>query len=469
MEILFLPHLRTMFIWTFALAIIPLLSAGCGSSPEEVVVDVPEHPNLILISIDTLRADFLGCYGYDRPTSPSIDRFATQSVLFENAVATAPWTPPSHASMLTGLYPSHHGLKPKNTSGIMRDAIRADIPTIAEVLQGKGYQTAAFVRGAVLREGAGFARGFDDFVSMEQDHMSSESSGIRAAAETWLTDMQSDAPFFLFLHFYDVHSDYNSLPEYEEKFTRPYVGVANGTTVQLQDVRNGFISFGIPEAEHLMDLYCAGIRQMDDQFAGLMKFLDDAGLSETTMVVLTSDHGEEFLEHGSVLHGRSYFEELVHVPLIVRGPGIPSGRRVSTPVSLVDIMPTAFSLLNVTSPSPLDGIDLRPLWAPNGTGVAEPRFLFSEADWGNKSPDIKRVVRYGNHKLHLDRSTNRTKLYNLADDPDEYFDIANESSAIMENLRAQLEAFMKTEVVGPLAPELTSEELEELESLGYID
>lgn len=136
-------RVRTTLPCILAIAMVPCLIAGCGSSPKDVAVEGSKRPNLILISIDTLRADFLGCYGYDRPTSPSIDRFAAQGVLFEDVTAPSPWTPPSHASMLTGLYPSHHGLKPKDTT-MMRDAIRADKRTL-----GRGPSSAGLPDGRV--------------------------------------------------------------------------------------------------------------------------------------------------------------------------------------------------------------------------------------------------------------------------------------------------------------------------------
>ena len=135
----------------------------------------------------------------------------------------------------------------------------------------------------------------------------------------------------------------------------------------------------------------------------------------------------------------------------------------------MDIVPTVLWLLDVTFTDTLDGIDLTPLWGTDIARAIEPRFLFAEADWGNESPDIKRAVRYGNHKLHLNRATGRVALYNLAEDPGERVDIAEERPLIVEKLRARLEAFMKTEETGPLAPELTPDELEELESLGYIE
>ncbi|MCH7958759.1 MAG: sulfatase [Candidatus Hydrogenedentes bacterium] len=461
-------RLRTVLPGILAIAMVALLNAGCGSPSEEVAVGELKRPNLILISIDTLRADFLGCYGYDRPTSPSIDRFAAQGVLFEDVTAPSPWTPPSHASMLTGLYPNHHGLKPKDHK-MMRDAIRTDTRTLAEVLQERGYRTGAFLSSTILRGDSGFARGFDDFVSINHGVERAQPSGVRKRAEAWLKKARGDTPFFLFLHFYDVHSDYRSLPRYEKMFLHPYDGIADGSTKQLLSVRNGDIPFGKADADHTIDLYCAGIRQMDDQFDRLMKYLDKLRLSESTVVILTSDHGEEFLEHGSVLHGRSLFEELVRVPLIVRGPGLPQGTRLSAPVSLVDIMPTVLSLLDVTFTEPLDGIDLAPLWGGDSAPAVEPRFLFAEADWGNENPDIKRAVRHGNHKLHYDRDTGRTELYNLAQDPGERTDIAEGSPDIVATLRARLDEFMESALSGPLAPEWTPEELEELESLGYLE
>ena len=434
-----------------------VFALACGDSPR----------NVILISIDTLRADFLGCYGYDRPTSPASDQLAGDGVLFEDVLATSPWTPPSHASMLTGLYPSHHGLKPKDSS-MIGDAIRSDVPTLAEVLGKHGYETAAFVRSVVLREESGFGRGFATFVPVDFDYRSRGPSPVSDLALEWLRD-RSERPFFLFLHYYDAHSDYRSLPHYEERFVESYDGIADGTTRQLQRVRRGLVELDDEDARHLANLYAAGVRQVDDEVARILQHLDEARISDQTLIILTSDHGEGFLEHGSVLHGRTFYEEITRVPLVLRGPRIPAGLRVSRPASLVDIVPTIVGLVGIEDVLSTDGIDLSPSWSVGAAEISDDRYLFAEADWGNAVPDARRAVRHGSWKLHVDLSNGETQLYDLAGDRAEQRDLAKHEQSKVARLRAQLATLVEAEPEQSPAPGLSAEEREELRRLGYLE
>lgn len=446
-------------------AAIVSVCAGCNRLPGMTPSD---RPNVILISVDTLRADMLGCYGHEGSASTSIDSLASQGVVFEQAFAPAPWTPPSHASMLTGMYPSHHGLKPDNSS-MRHDKIRLDVPMLAEIFQDAGYATAGYVRGTVLRPRSGFFRGFDHFVSIDHSHRDPRPSPVIPSAIGWLK-MKRQKPVFMFLHVYDVHSDYTSLPKYERMHVGPYRGVADGTTSQLQRVRRGDITLAPHDIDHLKNLYRAGIRQFDDQLATLLEALDGPRFSKNTLIVFTSDHGEEFLEHGSVLHGRSHYQEISHVPLIFKGMGLPAGMRISEPVSLVDIFPTLLSLLKLQAPAEVDGIDLSGHWQADRAIDGAPRYLFAESDWGNPGGwDIKRAVRWGNLKLHYDTSTQEVELYDLDADPGERTNLADAEKETVERMLNALEDFMKTKKMGPVNPPLSPEEELELKNLGYLE
>ena len=419
-------------------------------------------PRVILVSIDTLRADHLGCYGYGRPTSPGLDALARQGVLFGDVSAPSPWTLPSHASLLTGLYPSRHGLKAHDRY------LPATVPTLAALLGRAGFVTAGVVNSYNLGPRFGLDRGFQQFSYVEETAGQQEpSTRITDQAMAWLRQYR-DRRLFLFVHYYDVHSDYRSLARYEEQFVSPYQGPADGTTAQLMAFREGRVRLDVRDAAYLVDLYDAGIRQMDDELQRLLAFLRDERLLDDTLLVLTSDHGEEFMERGGVLHGRTQFQEVMRVPLLMRGPGLPAGRRETAPVSLVDVMPTLLSRARVEAPPSLDGEDLGPLLRGEASPLSG-RYLFGEADHNNAEPDITRAVRHGRYKLHFNRLTGKRELFDLGEDPGERVDRAAAQPAVTAELGARLERFMRTRSEAAPPSRLTPEEIEKLKSLGYLN
>src|SRR6185503_8593654 len=269
------------------LALLLLSCAGCAEEARA--------RNLILISIDTLRADRLGCYGYARPTTPFLDRECHAGVLFADATATSSWTYPSHASLFTGLYPGRNGATE------LKRRMRADVPSLAEWLSARGYRAAGVV-SSTLFQGYGLERGFERLEYV--DPGGPEPSQVTARALQWLQEVDRSRPFFCFIHYLDPHSDYSSLPEFEAPFAEPYSGTASGKSEQLFQHVSGFLHFDD-----------AGVRQQDAELEKLFGYLESSGLLADALVVLTSDHGEEFLEHGGVMHGLAQYEESVRVPL----------------------------------------------------------------------------------------------------------------------------------------------------------
>ncbi len=424
-----------------------------------------KKPNIILISIDTLRADHLGCYGYPRPTSPTLDKLASEGLLFENFMATSPWTLPSHGSMLTGLYPNRIGLKAWTSPPL------AGFETLAGLLKKHGFSTAAVVNHFCLSPRYGLHQGFDDFLYIRENLSQRTPSVVGRKAVEWFQRKRPE-PFFLFLHYYDVHSDYSSLPRFEDQFVHPYNGIANGTTTQLLNFRKGLVKLTESDAGHLMDLYDAGIRQIDFMLNQLFQYIDSRKLLDNSVIIITSDHGEEFFEHGGVLHSQTQYEELVHIPMIIRGPGIPQSKTIKQIASLVDIMPTILSLAGIDIPNSLSGINLCPLWQQAQSSLPQ-RYLFAE---GSKTTieekivlwhDIKRAVRHPRYKLHYDRLTKEKQLYDLKDDPKEKFDVASRHSALVNSMFSQLENFMSLSAKTPVR-QLTPQEVEKLKSLGYL-
>ncbi len=416
---------------------------------------------MVLVSIDTLRADHLGLYGYGRPTSPVVDALARESAVFEQALSTSPWTLPAHGSLLTGLYPSRHGLTSHERY------LASGQATLSLFFSRAGYRTAAVVNSHNLGPDFGLDRGFQQYRYVEESADRREPSReITDQAIQWVGEA-GEKPLFLFLHYYDVHSDYASLPEFESDFLRPYDGIADGTTAQLAGYREGTVSLSAADAPNLIDRYDAGIRQMDAEIGRFLDFLRKGGYWEDTLFVLTSDHGEEFFEHGGVLHGQTQYQEVLHVPLLVKGPGIPGGRRVKTPVSLVDIAPTLLGRAGIAVAPGLDGVDIARLWS-EGDRELEARYLFSEADHNNAEHDITRSVRYKSFKLHFNRLSREYRLYDLARDPAERTDLSADRNEAFAALSERLDRFVANERAEAPVRSLSQEEIEKLRSLGYL-
>ena len=234
---------------------------GCGNC------DRPS--GVILVSLDTLRADRLGCYGYERPTSPALDALAARGTLFERAVAQSPWTLPSHATLLTGRLPHRHGVVEHTRR------LPAAVPTLATLLAERGYATAALVNSKWINVEQGLLRGFAEHERFQEGGRNRGAEITRAALE-WL-EREGGQPFFLFLHYYDVHSPYAPEPDTAALFTRPYEGPIDGTTAQLVEVRKGALTVGPDDLQRLSDLYDAEVRQVDLELGRLQDGLRRLG------------------------------------------------------------------------------------------------------------------------------------------------------------------------------------------------
>ncbi|MBP7147823.1 MAG: sulfatase [Acidobacteria bacterium] len=339
-------------------------------SPPKIGLAPEQRPDIVLVSIDSLRADHVGCYGYGRPTTPTIDGLAAQGARFENAVSTTSWTLPAHASLFTGLYSDTHGVV---DNGL---ALSANITTLTEALKGAGYHTAGFFGGPYLMPEFGFGQGFDtyeccmsqfqpgQFHSEDDDRVGIQSfadiTGPLTLEKTkaWIDKLDS-RPFFLFVHMWDVHYDYIPPPEYARMFDPDYTGTLDGRRL----LGNKAIRAGMPQRdlEHLVALYDGEIRYTDDNLARILTELDRAGRLDSALVVVTADHGDEFFEHGQKGHQKTLYDEVLKVPLVIRWPGKIQPRQVADQVRIIDIMPTVLSLAGVQLDSPMDGRDLGPL------------------------------------------------------------------------------------------------------------
>lgn len=300
------PRSRSLGWALFALLL--LLAPGCSRSASE-------SPNLLVVVVDTLRQDRLGCYGYDvRPTSPELDQLAGDAIRFDALIGCSPWTLPSLATLMTGLHPAGHGVA-RLSDGL------ADDRTLAEVLRRAGYRTGAVTANYMLRRGSGFDAGFEQFDDAPGRYKNEGSP----AAETvqrglnWLAELEDDEPWFLYLHFFDPHNDY--VENAEAGFlSEGYVGpVRSGANIW--ELRDAVPNFNAADRARLDALYDGEVRAVDTALGRILRALRARGEEEETIVVFTSDHGEELAERGWIGHTRTLHHELVGLPLIVRLPG----------------------------------------------------------------------------------------------------------------------------------------------------
>ncbi len=440
------PTRKSLLRQAAALLLALVCLGGCNGGSETA-------RNVIIISIDTLRADRLGCYGYDRPTSPALDLFAAAGTLFDNAVAQSPWTLPSHTTMLTGLYPHRNGVVDESK------VLLPDVPTLASILSKEGFMTGAMMNSHWLSRKQGLSQGFLTFQGFPELGPV-QGRAITDSAISWL-DKYGDQQFFLFLHYYDVHSDYTPDSEFREMFIGPYDGYADGSTSQLQQIRDGELTYKPEDIKHVSDLYDAEIRQLDRQLGRLFDHVAKSGLDSNTLIVFTSDHGEEFLEHGGVLHGRTMYREILHVPLILRGPGIPQKKTITDLCMVADIVPTVLARLDIDVEHSFNGTDLF------GEAERSGRYAYAEADWKNTEPDIKSMVRNSRFKLCFNRTTGEELLFDLESDPGEMNNIKEKHPGLVKELGDRLKRF-RTSVreAGTVGPR-SKEEIERMKSLGY--
>lgn len=444
-----------LFVAVMAGAVVILRQSGAPAAQS-----AQRSPNVILISLDTLRADRLGAYGYGRPTSPFLDELAARGVLFEHAVSPAPWTLPSHLSIFTGLYPGSHGV---NTAAEKR--VGDEVKLLTEILREHGYRTFGFHGGGYVGERYGFERGFETYQKSEADKGDGK-RGFPALLNTALTTLDTLAPeesFFLFLHTYAVHCPYAPEEPYASMFVTPGAVHADPRYCGVRSKKLGKITK--EQALYLSDRYDGSIRQADEDLKRFFGALDSRGKLANTLVIVLSDHGEEFLEHGRIGHQESLYKELLMVPLIISGPGI-SHRRVEQPVNLVDVFPSLLELLGIADSPAVDGHSFTPLLL-GAAERADGELQFSELERGKRLRSLIDPRR--EHFIH-DLESAGSELFDLRTDPLELYDLGaahpQRVDALRDELRTRMQRQTKreTEETDSASPE----HLEQLKTLGYL-
>lgn len=340
-----LTNVSNMSSWTRAPAVLAAallalaaLFGGCSK---------PEPPNVVFVTIDTLRADHLGCYGYFRDTSPVIDGLARESVFFSNCIAPMATTLPSHTSLFTGTYPLEHGILANVEFGGFRFTPSDKLRSLAELARDEGYATAAFVSATPLKKFTGMDAGFD--VYDEPSGKERRAAKTNAAAFEWL-DKTASEPFFMWVHYYDPHYTYAPPPPYDTMF-RTDAGLEAFLAERAIPPAASHELRGVQKARPINNAYDGEVRYTDDQLGKLIKRLEDKGVWERTILVLIADHGEGLAQHNDLGHGAVWNEQL-QVPLMIRVPGL-QPRRITETMSLIDVVPT---LLALAPELPFEGI-----------------------------------------------------------------------------------------------------------------
>ncbi|MGE4606718.1 MAG: sulfatase [Myxococcota bacterium] len=443
--------------------------AGCAPSDESR----PGHPNLLLIVVDTLRADHLGAYGYPRETSPAIDALARAAIRFDRAYAAAPWTKPSVASMITGLYPAALGI----------DNVFSRLPqsalTLAEILRANGYRTAGVVSHVMLSNQweMGFGQGYETYIESEaRGHRHISTERVTDQAIAILDDFANGTdPFLLFVHYFDPHFDYL---DHRDIGFAPVDSESLDGDESIIELRERIPTLSDSDFLFLRDRYDEEIRHTDAGVGRLLAALGRLDLESDTAVVFVSDHGEQFGEKGWIGHTPTLYEMVVRVPLIIRPPGRPvEPRVVDQPVSLVSLTPTVLEMLGLESSD--RGFQARSFasWLRSGPGD-EMEDVVIEIDFPLQDPRIspvrllRRAIVGKRFKLIVDDAIGTLELYDLESDPDEQRDLASARPLLRERMLAALRsriAASRAQAVATETVELSDSELEVLRELGYVE
>jgi arylsulfatase A-like enzyme len=444
------------------LAALALAAAMCGCAGSD-----PAAPNLLLIVVDTLRADHLAAYGYGKGETPHLTRLAREGTRFETAYAPTATTGPTHAGLFTGRFPRSVGVR--RNAVVLAEAHE----TLAERLAAAGWDTAAVVSSFPLHRKFGFAQGFsvydDEFDPKRasvrhtrfEGYPVTEGFDRRADATTdralaWLAGREKRRrPFFLFVHYFDPHEPYVAPARYQRRF-------ALGKNATLRD--------------QAAALYDAEVAFTDSEIGRLLAGLAAGGLADDTLVVLTADHGEGLFQHGHLFHDVYLYEEAVRVPLLVRGPGLARGSVVAGPVMVLDLLPTLLELLGLDLPAEdLAGHSLAALLRGSEAGDLERSVVLERREFSTDRVGTLQVsgeqlaLRRGRWKYIEAPEEQRRELYDLTEDPGERNDLHQREPAIAQQLAAELARWRAETPVAAAAGPVSPEDRKRLEALGYVD
>jgi arylsulfatase A-like enzyme len=440
----------------------------------ETVKDPPEvatarraapfnRPNILLFVVDTLRADALGAYGGRPEISPRIDEFAHEAILFSNARANASWTRPGVASLLTGLTPWQHGVQAPN------DGLTTGVDTLAEILQRAGYATTGFITNGNINREFGFAQGFDRYIALPEDSetrsLHRDSADLRQAATSWLSKRPDESPFFLYMHASDPHAPYAPPSPQRERFVAAHEPTLE-TIDYVKEISRKAKPIDEDTRSKLEALYLAEVAFVDEQFGLLLDEFERLGLLDDTIVVFTSDHGEEFYDHGWWQHGKTLYGEQLRIPLIIKLNDERQGALSNRLVEQIDLLPTLLAQLGLPVPDGVTNRDaLSDQWHERPALAVlnrEGRHVESVIEGRFKLIDTHSYA----HPLGL---TPEVQLFDLRHDPGEQHNLAPERPIRVGYLRSVIRRERERGDVQPEVIEINAETRRTLRALGYIE
>ncbi|MFN2377696.1 MAG: sulfatase [Candidatus Binatia bacterium] len=451
-------------------------------TPSAVAVPDPSRPrrNVVLISLDSLRADHVGAYGYKRDTSPNFDRFAREGVLYRNAIATSSWTLPTHLTMFTGRSQISHGVN------VDTKVLSSAIPTLGEIFHEAGYATAGFVSGPYVGGHYGYARGMDEYEDLSarwgkgaEARAAILSPEINEKGLAWLAGQDGEQPFFLFLHYFDIHYDFVPPPPYDTMFDPDYTGTMDGRMfIERDDVHP---RMDPRDLDHIRALYDGEIRFTDEHVGRILDHLKSHGLLESTVVMIVSDHGDEFFEHGNKGHHRTVYDEVLHIPFALRLPGGEhAGKTVDDQVTLLDVFPTLLDAAGFSVPGDAEG-DSLVAWLRGEKPTREAIYsdFYDKRGFNlqvaRRTPAAK-TIQHFNRITHPKRGP--LEYYDLASDADESDNRADqhpgEVAAFVDAMTGwldrqwQMHRLAEHAAGGQESIEIDEETMKRLESLGYV-
>jgi arylsulfatase A-like enzyme len=511
----------------------PRFAGLLTTDPRDAVREAAGPPNVILISLDTTRADHLGAYGYPGSISPSFDALAAGGTLFTRSIATSSWTSPSHASFFTGIAPSHIGASFAHMSTRRWIKLPAGAMTLAELFKGSGYHTAAFIGGPTLRAFFGFDQGFDIYDARRAHYISARSNDIFFArrirwllniprhrylrfldppflalanylhdegyrpstdlnarmsdgakrwdidaeevnhkAFRWL-DRRPPSPFFLFVHYFDPHDPYEPLPPFLPEGYDPAAGFINQTGLMEAVLKDGE-KITPEEARAIVPGYDGEIARMDHHMGRLLDRLDEERYLENSIVAVVSDHGEAFGEHGLIFHGHHLYEGLTRMAFLLAGRGIPAGRVEDLPVSGIDLAPTLLDLAGLSVTGAFEGRSLRPLLEGD---TMEPVPLFAEVFGGRRNFPEWEAFAEGRVSVEMEGFkmirdlAGEVRLYDIRRDPGETDNIVASRADVSERLSRLIDGYLaRAATAEEPDPEKPPQELiDSLRGLGYVE
>jgi choline-sulfatase len=434
---------------TLGQAVAPLVATPTMEKARYDLKNRAKELNVILVSMDALRYDRTGIGGKTGLT-PNLDALAEESIVFHNAVSAASWTLPSHMSVWTGRWPSVHGITNKlkllSEDQMVPTSLSPGIETFPDILIREGWIAGGFTGGAGVQASFGFGRGFDHY--LDDRYFGGLDHSIPGALE-WLRAHQAER-FFLFLHGYDVHGQYELAEASRQSARHDYHGTLDGTIAENAKLReqalaaiqkpgddpNITAALGKEDAQFLLDIYDQKVREADQRLGNFMADVRAMGLLDNTVVIVFSDHGDEFLEHGGLDHGATLYEEQLHVVMTMRVPGYARRHDIKEVVRTVDLFPTLFDMLGVPTPSGVDGVSLVPLLQGEPLDLA----AYSESDY--RLFVHLRSIRKGSKKLVLDLEDGKKELYDLSKDVAEQQDMSSAEPRTTYELEQALRTWM---------------------------